>query len=156
MKQIPLTQWKFALVDDEDFEYVSKYKWYTHKNLNKYYAVRNIMLENKKYSLTQMHAFIMNTPKWMVIDHINGDWLDNRRENLRICTRRENQLNRGKSKNNKSWFKGVSLNKKTGKWRASIQINNKLRHLWTFSDKLEAYNIYCEAAKKYHWEFAHF
>lgn len=89
-------------------------------------------------------------------DHINGNTLDNRRSNLRVVTRTQNNQNVTIRKHNKSGYKGVSLEKKTGRWVAVIQANNKRIHLGTFDTPEEAYAAYCEAAKKYHGKFARF
>ena len=155
MKQIPLTQWKITIVDDEDFIELNKYKWWAIKQWNKFYAARKIVLDGGKRRLLSIHSFLMNTQKWLDTDHINGDGLDNKRSNLRVCTRGENQMNRWKQNNNTSWFKWVCWHKLANKWLAYISINWKRKHLWYFSDKLEAYEAYCEACIKYHWEFAH-
>ena len=156
MKQISLTQWQFALVDDEDFEELNKYKWCALKQWNwKFYVVRSSKRVNGKRPLIYMHITLMNTPKEMHTDHIDGNWLNNQRNNLRICTVSENAMNRGKNKTNTSGFKGVYWNKALNKWQAGIQINWKLKHLWLFDNKLEAYRVYCEKCIKYHWEFYH-
>jgi len=91
MRQIELTQGKFSIIDDEDFEYISQWKWYY---LNLGYAVRKSGgRANQK--LVYMHRAIMCPPDELDIDHINRNRLDNRRSNLRICTRKENLANRG-------------------------------------------------------------
>ena len=87
MKYIPLTQGKFAIVDDDMYEYLNQWKWCLRKKSERsFYAGRNDW-ENKKNHIVTMQQLIMNPPKGMVIDHINGNGLDNRRCNLRICTR---------------------------------------------------------------------
>ncbi|HCC05019.1 TPA: Fis family transcriptional regulator [Patescibacteria group bacterium] len=107
---------------------------------------------------TSMHLQIMNTPKGMQTDHINGHGLDNRRCNLRICTTKENQWNTKKQCNNTSGFKGVSLDKsaKKEKWRAFINVSGKSINLGYHNTAEEAYKAYCEACVKYHGEFANF
>lgn len=97
-KSIPLTRGKIALFDDEDYEELSKYKWF----ITKVYASRHS--GNKT---VYMHREIMKTPENMETDHINGDVLDNRRENLRICTRQENARNIRGISSNTSGYKGV-------------------------------------------------
>ena len=92
----------------------------------------------------------------MVVDHINGNGLDNRRSNLRVCTRSENGMNRGKNKNNKSGYKGVAWHEKAKLWRATLGLKGKIIHLGDFADKSEAYRAYVEACKKYHKEFARY
>jgi len=99
----------------------------------------------------------MDTPKGMDTDHINGNGLDNRRSNLRVCTRAQNALNTGAYSNNKSGFKGVSLDYKYKvKWRADIQVNGKQIFLGYFDTKELAYQAYVEACTKHHKEFANY
>lgn len=102
----------------------------------------------------KLHRLIMNAPKGMSIDHINGDKSDNRKSNLRICTNSENLRNRGSQSNNTSGYKGVSWSKELKKWRTQICINKKHIHVGLFKDKIEAAKAYNEAAIKYHGEFA--
>jgi hypothetical protein len=102
-----------------------------------------------------LHRLIMDAPDDMCVDHINGDKLDNRKENLRICTNQQNQMNKAKYKNNKSGFKGVSFDKPTNKYKAQIMIDGKKKHLGRFDDKLDAYKAYCDACIKYHGEYHH-
>jgi len=103
MKKILLTQGQYAIVDDKDFDRVSKYRWYARwsKDIKSYYACRNIQVGKHQKGSNRwgqknllMHTLIMSTPKGMATDHINHDTLDNRRSNLRICTHGENQWNR--------------------------------------------------------------
>lgn len=90
-----------------------------------------------------------------IIDHKNGNTLDNRRENLRICTYSENNRNRKQiSSNNKSGYKGVSWDKQKNKWRTCLNINKKQKHIGFFNDIIEAAKAYNEAAIKYFGEFA--
>lgn len=157
MKKIPLTQGKVALVDDEDFEELSKYKWHAHKQCGgTFYAGRNQKLANGKYRYIHMHKEIMNTPDDMHTDHINHNGLDNRRENLRVCTSSQNMMNRLKHSNNTSGFKGVSFHSRDKKWQAGIRLNTKRIHLGYFTDKLSAIMAYREACVQYHKEFKHY
>ena len=145
MKYIELTQGKKAIVDDEDFEELSKSKWYTHR---KYAAC------HQKNPMVVMHRIILGAKKGQQVDHINGDGLDNRRENLRFCTQAENQWNRRKQKNNTSGFKGVVLNQITGKWVAQITVKGKAMNLGYFVEKKDAAETYDKAAFRYYGEFA--
>lgn len=151
MKEIKLTQGKVALVDDADFEMLSQYKWHVIKQPARGCYIASTYSKIKR-SAVQMHRLIMKTPKGMDTDHINGDTLDNRRSNLRICTRSQNQMNKCRARNNTSGFKGVSRSGK--KWMAYIKINRKLKHLGVFKDKLEAHQAYIAACKKYHGEYS--
>lgn len=148
-KEISLTQGKVALVDDEDFDYLSQYKWCAHKGRNNiFYAVRNV--RNKKgATMFKMHSVIIGTPSGMDTDHINGDGLDNRKTNLRVVTRRQNIQNLHIPKSSK--YPGVTWNKNTRKWRALIRISDRLCHLGLFTDEdeaAEAYVIACADISK--------
>lgn len=151
MKQIPLTQGKFALVDDEDFERVSQFKWTYKKSINTGYAQRTLWPSNKHLYL---HSFILNTSE--MVDHINGNGLDNRKINLRHANKAINSMNRIKQKNNTSGYKGVHKYKiKLRKpFQAYIKVNGKRKHLGMFSTALEAAKIYDLAARKYFGEYA--
>ena len=151
MKRIKLTQGKYALVDDEDYEWLNKRKWHTHRSKNNYYAVRN-NYTGKGAKIIQMHRQIFNTPKGMLTDHKDRDGLNNQRYNLRACTRRQNNTNvtgYGSSK-----FLGVSWSKRYGFWEAKIKINYKGKFLGYFKTELEAAIIYNIAARKYNGEFS--
>jgi HNH endonuclease/AP2 domain len=156
MKQIPLTQGKFAIVDDADFEWLSQHKWYFLKARNGGYACRKIHLGNRKCRTVYMHAEIMGTPAGKHTDHINGERLDNRRENLRICSASENCSNGKISKNNSTGFKGVVFHAEKKKFMAQIHVQRKNKFLGYFTTAQEAHAAYCEAAKKHHGKFARF
>ena len=149
MKKIPLTQGKFALVDDDNYEDISKYKWHVNK-LG--YAVR------KPYSgggkSFYMHREIMKTPDGFCTDHINQDKLDNRKSNLRICLTSENMANRGKQKNNTSGFKGVFWSINADRWRAQITHKRKAIHLGLFDTPEDAAKAYNKAAMEIYGEYA--
>ena len=153
MKEIPLTQGKFALVDDEDFEWLNQWKWSYHKIG---YAKRNIYLgggrKAPKYQTIKMHRLILGTPTDKDTDHINRDQLDNRRENLRVCTRTQNQYNRG------TWgvspFRGVSWFKETEKWRAKITKGGHSIHIGYFYSERDAARAYDLKATELFGEFA--
>ena len=101
-----------------------------------------------------MHRVIMDTELNMIVDHLNGNGLDNRRSNLRNCTHAENMRNRKINKKNRSGFKGVSYYTKDNKWRAMIKFNNLRIHIGFYIDPKDAARAYNEAAVKYHGEFA--
>ena len=148
MKRIALTQNKFALVDDEDYNELIKHRWYANNNGGHSYAVKS------SSGGIQMHRVIMGAPPNKVVDHINGNGLDNRRKNLRICTNAENRRNQKLSKTNKSGFKGIYWHKRVNKWVVQISFNNK--NIWggCYSDKNEAVGARNELVVKYHGSFA--
>jgi hypothetical protein len=149
MKKIKLTQGKYALVDDKDFEYLNSFKWRAAKDRYTYYAVRS-----SKRKTMSMHRAIMEITSKLQTDHINGNGLDNRRKNLRVCTHQENVINSRKQKNNTSGYKGVGWEKRRKKWIARITKSGKNKYLGQFDTAKQAYAAYCEAAKELHKDFA--
>jgi hypothetical protein len=153
MKEIELSQGKTALVDDDLFDELNKHKW--HYALG--YARRNVRLENGKRKIVFMHRVIADTQEGYETDHINGDTLDNRRYNLRNCTKSQNQWNINKGRG-KSKYRGVHFHKtkrhKTGYWVARINVNGKRISIGYFKTEKEAALSYNEAAIKYHGEYA--
>jgi hypothetical protein len=151
MKEIPLTQGKIAIVDDQDYEMLSHWKWSVMHNGQKWYAQR-VDYENRKTIL--MHRVITDAPSGMDVDHANGDGLDNRRENLRVCTRSQNLANQSAKPNNLSGYKGVSWDKRMTRWIAFISVNNKTINLGRFDSREKAHEAYSQAAQTYFGEFA--
>jgi hypothetical protein len=150
-KQIPLSQGKVAIVDDELYDYLAQWKWSVTLNRNRYYARRTDWKTKKKI---YMHRLIANVPSGLMVDHINDDSLDNRRENLRVCTNAQNLVNTGKPKSNTSGFKGVSWSKFAKKYQAYISKNGKRFHLGYFDDNTTAALAYDYAAIELHGPFA--
>jgi len=154
MKKIELSQGKYALVDNEDFNMLDKHKWYANKNGNTFYAVRESKkVEGKKMKI-YMHRIIAKTLNNMETDHIDRDGLNNQRKNLRVCSHSENLINRTMLKSNTSGYRGISWSKLSKKWRAVISINKRYINLGSFVKIEEAYNAYCEASLKYHRDFS--
>lgn len=151
MKQIPLTQGAFAVVDDEDFAFLSQYSWYL---ISRKYAARDVRDDGTKKTV-YMHRIVASAPNGMDVDHINRNQLDNRRSNLRVCTKSQNLANRPKQTNNKSGFKGVYYHKPLKKWTAQIAVAGRSIHLGVFKDPREAAMAYNKSAAEYHGEFAH-
>jgi hypothetical protein len=155
--KIKLTKDKFALVDKDDFERLSKFNWHTSGCSGSsvlFYAARSRWDSNSKIKKTiLMHREIINPKEGFVVDHINGNGLDNRRSNLRICSKAENQRNMKRNVRNTSGYKGVSFFKRDNKWRSSIRINGKEKNLGHYVCKIEAYAAYLKASKEYFGEF---
>lgn len=156
MKEIQLSKGYVALIDDEDFEYLSQFRWYLKPDKNHFYAHANIKdLSTGKYKPTLMHRLIMKVNKThMHIDHIDMNGLNNQKSNLRICSNSDNSRNRTKTRDNTSGYKGVHWTQKNKKWRAMIVVNGKTIHLGYFKDLISAAKAYNEAAVKYFGEFA--
>lgn len=154
MRKIPLSQGKFALVDDEDYEELNEYKWFAANIGTCWYAARNIKISPGIWRTTMMHRHILITDKF--IDHINQNGLDNRKENLREATASQNLRNRGPHKNGlTSKYKGISRIRKTGMWRALITKDEETLHIGMFNNEKTAAKAYDEEARRLHGEFAY-
>ena len=150
MKEIPLTRGAIAIVDDADYEELSQVKWYC---TNNGYAVR--MEPNRQRSdrrLLYMHRVISLAREGEVVDHANGNPLDNRRENLRICTQAQNVCNRKIGKNNSTGVKGVRMHQ--GKFQVRITHGRKCVYRREFNTLEEAKMARSEVASTYHGQFA--
>ena len=153
---IPLTQGQVALIDEEDFELVSRYKWHAQRvrHTNSFYAQTNISMPDGSKTHLQMHRLIMNAQPGELVDHIHHLTLDNRKSELRLCTTEQNAHNMAKHSDNTSGYKGVRWIKDREKWRAQIGMRGKKIFLGDFASPEMAYNAYCEAAIALHGEFA--
>lgn len=147
MKQIPLTQGKYALVDDEDFEYLNQWKWHVTRKRSNWYAQRWI---GKKSIL--MQNVILNLTEEERADHTDGDGLNNQRYNLRKATSLQNSRNRRKRNYTKYPYKGIRLF--GDKWQAYITIEKKQKHLGMYRTAEDAAAMYNQIAKQYFGEFA--
>lgn len=130
-----------TLIDLDDLDKVKDYKWRLH-NKQKYVIT-------DMDSLTLLHRFIMNPPDDMQIDHINGNPLDNRKSNLRICTQQQNLLNKGIKSNNTTGITGVYWDKSRKKWLASIGLNGRSHHLGRFDNLEDAIKVRKQAEIEY-------
>ena len=153
MKEIMLTQGKVTVVDDEDYAYLSQWKWCAAKCRHIYKAARAIRDSKKQYTI-YMHRVIMLAPRLIEVDHIDGDGLNNLRSNLRLCSDKENARNSKLPSTNTSGFKGVSYVRYRDEYRVRIGVDGIYHHLGYFKDPILAAQTYDMAAEKYFGEFA--
>jgi hypothetical protein len=150
MKEIPLTQGQVAIVDDEDYPELAKYKWLAAwmPSSQAYRA------ETKRHGKnTLMHRLILMAPPGTEVDHKDHNPLNNSRSNLRICTRSENRRNSRAVRGSKSGYKGIVLHH--GVWETRITVDGKRLYLGRFKDPESAAKAWDQAAIKYHGEFAY-
>lgn len=157
MKIIKLTQNQVAIVDDEDFERLSAHKWRAQLDpcSGSYYALRSLPRDNNgRRGRIYMHREVMNAKPGEFVDHVHHNTLDQRKENLRICTPRQNSANKRLALSNSSGYKGVMLNKRCGRWYAQLKVNGRGKHLGYYSTPVEAAVAYDAAATAHYGEFA--
>lgn len=153
MKTIKLANTnQVALVDDADYDRLSKYKWHCRKENTTTYPRTNIVVNGKPKPVL-MHQLLND---WALTDHINGNGLDNQRKNLRPATVQQNNRNARKQEGTTSQYKGVCWRKDKKKWNAYIMVDRKRLHLGYFTDEKEAAKAYDAAAKKHFGDFANF
>jgi hypothetical protein len=148
-KEIQLTGGEIVLVDDRDYESLSQWKW----SLFKGYPARC----RKRLGVNRfvsMHREIVDPPKGVEVDHINGNKLDNRRENLRLSTRSQNQINQGLTRKNTSGYKGVTFHRVLNKWQSQIGIDGKTLYLGLYATPEEAARAYDAKARELFGGFA--
>lgn len=154
MREIPLSRGKVALVDDEDYEFLSKWKWSFHP---RGYATRTSRKDDTYGRVTiPMHRAVLRLDgnNRSLVDHVNTNKLDKRRSNLRLCTPSQNHANKPRSNKNTSGYKGVSWDSTRQKWKAGITVKQKARNLGRFSTPEEAHAAYLAAAREAFGEFA--
>jgi hypothetical protein len=162
MKKLKLTQGKYALVDNENYEFLSQWKWAYHKSKadKTGYAIRSgYDPKTGKRSRIAMHRVLLKAKKGQICDHINGNGVDNRISNLRICNKFESSWNKKTfSTKRLNAIKGVTIVKNhrgiPAYWIARITYKKKRIYLGTFETKELAEKAYINAAKKYHGEYA--
>ncbi|SRR5258708_3484857 len=156
MIEIPLTQGKFVVIDDEDVLKVIVHRWYASKEGDVWYAKANAVSPDGSKTCIRMHRLITGVSEPLVlVDHFNGDGLNNRRNNLRICDHAQNLWNRGRQANNTSGYKGVSFCKITGRWVARIRVRGKYFNVGRYDTPELASEAYQEASLRFHGQFAY-
>ncbi len=153
---IPLTRGKAATIDSDDYLRVAGYQWRANKARGGhiYYAMANLPRREGRRSCVLLHRIVANAPDEVEIDHIDGDGLNCRRNNLRRATRQQNACNRRRRRNFASRFKGVLRAETRNRWIAKIRANNRAYYLGTFDSQEEAARAYSDAAIELHGEFA--
>ena len=159
MKQIPLSRGKYAIVNDEDYEWLSALNWYivpTGANSDRPRAATGY-IKGGTNTRQLMHRMILERHGEQLgsldVDHINGNTLDNRRGNLRACTHTQNMQNKRKRKATSSRYKGVSR-RENGRWLANIRVDGTLLRLGLFDSEIDAAKTYDTAARQHFGEYA--
>jgi len=150
MQEIKLTRGQVTLVDDEDYEWLNQWKWFSADAKKGFYAARDEVLHGKTKRIL-MHRLLMKTPDDMQTDHRDHDGLNNQKYNLRVCTYNQNNYNSGERKR-KSRFKGVEI--RYHRFRARIGVDGRDITIGSFGTDKEAAIAYNNAAIKYFGEFA--
>ena len=152
MKEIILYKNKgICLIDDEDYNLLSKFNWTLHHDG---YAQISIKINNK-WGVKFMHQLLINTPKGMETDHIDHNKLNNQKFNLRIVTNSQNNMNRLKQNGEySSKFKGIYWHKRDEKWYAQIRFNKKYYYLGSFKNEIDAAKAYNNKAKELFGKYA--
>lgn len=135
-----------AVIDPRDYELANKYKWYLSSSR---YAISRVSKSEQIF----LHRLIVNTSPELSVDHIDGNTLNNRRENLRPCTHQENLKNTKVRTDNTSGYKGVSYNRRRNRWYSRIFVNGTEKFLGSFLSKQEAIEVRRAAEEKYFGEF---
>jgi hypothetical protein len=152
IRYIPLTRGQYAIVDAADFEWLSRYKWHAAPRDAKggFYARRH-----EKGRGIWMHREIMKAPEGLVVDHIDNNGLNDRRCNLRLCTRTQNGRNRRKNRDSANEYKGIWTDKRTGRSYAQIRFKGKQLYLGVYDTAIEAARAYDRKAIELHGQFAY-
>ncbi len=156
VKRIPLTKGQFAIVDDEDYERINAHKWHSNWDVSSraFRAVRSTSRTTGRRKTVMMHREIMNAPAGACVDHINHNPLDNRKVNLRLCSKGQNNFNQRLRRDNKSGFKGVYFDKSAGKWGTEFQSKGEQCYIGLFTSALDAALAYDARITEAFGEFA--
>ncbi len=151
IKIINLTKGKEMIVDGDWHDMLSLVKWH----VDSYGYARRTTYFDRKYGKDYVHRMIMGAKDGQIVDHINGDILDNRRGNLRLCSPKENSQNRKKNKTVTHRYKGIRKKGGGAAWEALIKVDGKMKYLGRYKTQEEAGSAYNKAAVKYFGEFAY-
>ena len=162
-RTIPLTRGYVAIVDDEDYPHLITWNWLANFSGSGVRAMRSVTFANpaKTSGYTSipvyMHRQIVGLPVGdkRVVDHRNGNQLDNRKENLRVVSQRENAQNRCKQSNNKSGVTGVSFDRDRNKWTARLKVNRSYLYLGRFEHFNDAVTARRKAEDEHFGEFSY-
>ncbi len=155
MKEIKLTRGMVAIVDDEHFDWLNTWKWYAHKGRNTFYAARHIKEPGQKRVTIFMHILLTGGQRaGKVVDHKDGNGLNNTDDNIRVCSYSQNQTNSPDRKLGAAGFRGVTIGKGKKKYIAQIRKEGKKVNLGSFYTAEEASDAYNKAAALSHGEFA--
>ena len=150
MKEIQLYHGEITLVDDDIYDYANRFKWHLNGDGYVVMSVKTVQGWRSHF----LHRLVMHAVPGMEVDHTNQNLLDNRRENLRWCTRSQNCAHKKKKIGCLSQYKGVHLDKRRNVWQAYIKVNQRNIFLGLFKNEMEAARIYDKATKQYFGEFA--
>lgn len=154
---VPLSQNQFAKVDPSRYEWAMRWKWtaWWSPHSQSFYAVRNeyVAGDRKHPKRIIMARAIVNCPNEKTVDHVDHDTLNNCGINLRVATYSQQNCNLRKRRNTRSSFKGLGLIPQTGRWRARIQVDGKVRHIGVYSTESQAHDAYQSEAMIMHGDF---
>jgi len=154
-RRIYLGESVWTIVDADVYYRLGHFKWYVYGRRGKFYAGRYVKVGKLNFKILPLHREIMNAPKRRIVDHQNGESLDNRRANLRFATHAQNSYNRGKMKRKtSSRFVGACFEKRYRRWVVSIEHKSKTYWIGRFKSEVEAAKAYDRAALKFRGEFA--
>jgi hypothetical protein len=151
--RIDLTQGQFTIVDREIYDRITAMRWFAARARDAFYA-HHTGYDAGQNITVRMHRVVAFAPPGIFVDHINGDTLDNRAANLRLCTAGENSRNSIKKRPAKSRYKGVSISNTGNRWVTNIHHDGKLHFVGSFIFEIDAAAAYDREARKHFGEFA--